>query len=129
MLNSTVLMILYLAFYPRASPWRAGFGTSSQIIGSWYGCCLGLGFVERYMPDVKSELVGFLRGNLRVDVPRFIAATIIVAITKVITKSIGKTFLLFLHNRGFLLQKAEELRDIYGKSVEAEKTYWVEVKD
>jgi hypothetical protein len=29
--NSSALIVLYLFLYPRAAPWRAGFGTSAQV--------------------------------------------------------------------------------------------------
>lgn len=126
-ITSTVLICAYISFYPRAAPWRAGFGTSAQILGPWYGCSLGLSLASNHFPKVYKDLIGFLKGDFKQDTIHICIALILVSVTKVGTKIIARKILLFLQRRGVLPVSKSELVDIYGNTVAPEKAYYVEV--
>jgi hypothetical protein len=43
---------VFLLFYPRPRPWRAGFGTSAQILGSWIGGAASMWYLQHVQPEL-----------------------------------------------------------------------------
>ena len=135
---STAVVWCFLKFYPRARPWRGGYGTLAQIVGPWYGCCVSIYLMRHVTPSVERELYSFNRHgqellknpNLYIftTIPQILLALVAVFATKVTTKYISNRIFVYLFNNTKLLPyDSRENKTPDGSIVPIEKAYYVEV--
>ena len=135
---STTIIWCFLKFYPRAKPWRGGYGTLAQIVGPWYGCCISIYLMRHFTPSVEKELYSLNQHSKEViknpsmyifsTIPGIFLALIAVLLTKITTKYIAnKIFVYLFDNTKLLPYDSRENKTPNGSSVPIEKAYYVEV--
>jgi membrane-associated phospholipid phosphatase len=142
-----ITVISFTLFYPRPRPWRAGFGTSAQVVGSWAGGASALWFLTHWQPQLLQVLLSIslvqildeeggsgktmrwreapsgvqLLGLLSV-------AALISGLAKVCVKAVASKILLLLVKSFHRLQPPEQEKvDSLGSPVPDHKAYAVEV--
>ena len=136
---STGAVLCFLKYYPRAAPWRGGYGTLAQIVGPWYGCCLSIYLMRHYTNSVEKELLSFNILTNKVianpsimyissTLPGILVALLAIFLTKVGTKYVANKIFIYLFNHTKLLPyNAKEHYTPDGSIVPVEKAYFVEV--
>ena len=136
---STGTVLCFLKYYPRAAPWRGGYGTLAQIVGPWYGCCLSIYLMRHYTNSVEKELLSFniLTNKIIANpsimyisstLPGIFVALLAIFLTKVGTKYVANKIFIYLFNHTKLLpHNAKEHYTPDGSIVPVEKAYFVEV--
>jgi hypothetical protein len=148
-----VLMLCFNTIYPRASPWRAAWGGSSTIFGTWYGVFQALHIGLRFFPDAMRELYrssfvqpkhvwynSYLfnhdndsdshnRETLSANSQwsRLVVGTAFVLTVKLVSKYGATALLMWLSRKGFIQPRKGEDRDVLGQIVPLKQSYGVEV--
>ena len=135
---STAVVWCFVKLYPRARPWRGGYGTLAQIVGPWYGCCISIYLMRHFSPSVERELLSFNKISVDVlvnphmyissTIPGALLALLVIFLTKVVTKYVANKVFVYLFNNTKLLSfDSREQKAPDGSIVPVEKAYNVEV--
>jgi hypothetical protein len=142
--------LTFLLFYPRPRPWRAGFGTSAQILGSWIGGAVSMWYLQHIQPDL---LLIMQNNSFIEEVPQqssapannnvvfeyhwnfsrkslyiLFVSLILVAVSKFLVKYMALKFFSFLAEKvAFFRPHPLEKTDSLGNEVPVSKAYSVEV--
>eukprot|EP01036_Dinobryon_divergens_P027056 gene27056-35768_t len=142
--------LTFLLFYPRPRPWRAGFGTSAQILGSWIGGAVSMWYLQHVQPDLllimqnnsfieeysqqssasaKSNIVFEYHWNFsRKSLYILFVSLVLVAISKFLVKYVALKIFSFLAEKVvFFRPHPLEKTDSLGNEVPVSKAYSVEV--
>ena len=143
--------LTFLLYYPRPRPWRAGFGTSAQILGSWIGGAVSMWYLQHVQPDLLRIMQNnsFIEEIHQLSSPTSASSNIIfeyhwnfskkslyillvslvwVGISKFLVKYVALKFFSFLAERiAFFRPHPLEKTDSLGNVVPISKAYFVEV--
>ena len=135
-------VFIFLLCYPRPRPWRAGFGTSAQILGSWVGSAVSMWYIHTIdSGNIENILLknSFIKETVDFHFDyewNFNSQSIYILLVSLFTIGVSKYLVKYLAVKLFVLLAARfsqlkphplEERDSLGYEVPIHKAYFVEV--
>lgn len=124
-------ILLFVYAVPRAAPWTASYGTSTQLFGVFIGLAISMWFVRNHATLLLDKLQETAFRNWNMDnftimLTKYTVGLVVVVITKVLLKEIPLVICKFMYHRGFLVEESKFGVDVQGNTVPLEKLYCIE---
>ena len=126
-----LMVLLFVCAVPRAAPWTASLGTSSQIFGLFVGFASSLWYAKTCSPQLwhtleDSSFSNWNQSNGGRVMARVLLGFTLVLAVMVLCKRVVAALLKTLLRAGLLVEEDKYKRDVTGASVPVDKLYCIE---
>lgn len=126
-----VMTILFVVAVPRAAPWTASYGTSTQIFGLFIGLASSMWYTRNHAFDLWQSLEytswnRWNKDNFNEMAAKVMLGFVVVIAAKVVFKVVSLEILKFLYRQGHIVEHEKFKKDVAGSPVPMEKLYCIE---
>jgi hypothetical protein len=126
-----VCILLFVYAVPRAAPWTASYGTSTQLFGVFIGLAISMWYARNHAPLLWEQLQGsaldnWNRDNIAIMLAKYAVGLVVVVGAKVALKVVPLRVYKYLYRQGVIVEDKKFAVDVKGNAVPLEKLYCIE---